>query len=112
MAEMLVGLELLHYRTPNLQYELFYWVRQSKNATAEVDYILPYNMQVMPLEVKAGIQGGMKSLWDFMRDKQLFQAFRCSLENFGEFDYIDERADKAVRHVRIHPLYAIHSLKF
>ena len=115
MAEMLAGLELLHYRSPNLKYELFYWVRQSKNATAEVDYILPYNMQVMPFEVKAGVQGGMKSLWDFMRDKQLFQAFRCSLENFGEFDYIDEKDEKnknAVRHVRIYPLYAIHSIKF
>jgi len=49
----------------------------------------------------------MKSLWDFMRDKGLSQAIRCSLENFGEFDYIDEKAAGAIRHVRIFPLYAI-----
>ena len=114
MAEMLAGLEILHYRSPHLTYELFYWTRQAKNATAEVDYILPYNMQVLPLEVKAGVQGGMKSLWDFMRKKELYQAIRCSLENFGEFDYIDEKDEKnknAIRHVRILPLYAINTIK-
>ena len=107
MAEMLAGLELLHYRTPNLRHELFYWQRQAKNATAEVDYVLPNETNILPFEVKAGVQGGMKSLWDYMRERKLSQAIRCSLENFGEFDYIDDRADGAVRHIRIFPLYAI-----
>ena len=107
MAEMLAGLELLHYCTPNLQHELFYWQRQAKNATAEVDYVLPNETHILPFEVKAGIQGGMKSLWDYMRERKLSQAIRCSLENFGEFDYIDDKANNAVRHVSIFPLYAI-----
>lgn len=107
MAEMLAGLELLHYRTPNLNQELFYWLRQVKNATAEVDYILSRKAQLLPFEVKAGVQGGMRSLWDYMRERKLSQAIRCSLENFGEFDYTDDKADGAVRHVRIIPLYAI-----
>ena len=111
MAEMLAGLELLHYLSPNLHHELFYWVRQAKNSTAEVDYVLPRDMQVLPFEVKAGVQGGMKSLWDFMRDKGLTQAVRCSLENFGEFDYIDTKAENTVRHVTIIPLYAVSQLK-
>ena len=29
MAEMQAGLELLHYRTPNLRHELFYWQQQA-----------------------------------------------------------------------------------
>ena len=107
MAEMLAGLELLHNLTPNLRHDLFYWQRQAKNATAEVDYVLPAATHILPFEVKAGVQGGMKSLWDYMRERKLSQAIRCSLENFGEFDYIDNRADGAVRHVRIFPLYAI-----
>ena len=111
MAEMLAGLELLHYLSPNLHHELFYWVRQAKNSTAEVDYILPHNMEVLPVEVKAGVQGGMKSLWDFMREKKLSQAVRCSLENFGQFDYVDPKADNTVRHVTIVPLYAISQMK-
>ncbi len=107
MAEMLAGLELLHHLSPNLHHDLYYWVRQAKNATAEIDYLLSQNMQVLPFEVKAGVQGGMKSLWDFMREKKLIQAIRCSLENFGEFDYIDPKANNATRHVRIIPLYAL-----
>ena len=107
MAEMMAGLELLHYLTPNLHHDLYYWVRQAKNATAEIDYLLSRNMKVLPFEVKAGVQGGMKSLWDFMREKKLDQAVRCSLENFGKFDYIDAEAESAVRHVEVYPLYAL-----
>ena len=107
MAEMLAGLELLHYLTPNLHHDLYYWVRQAKNATAEIDYLLSRDMKVLPFEVKAGVQGGMKSLWDFMREKKLEQAVRCSLENFGKFDYADAEAEGAVRHVDIYPLYAL-----
>lgn len=107
IAEMLAGLELLHYRTPNLKHELYYWLRQAKNSTAEVDYLLSKDMKVMPFEVKAGVQGGMKSLWSFMHEKKLTEAIRCSLENFGQFDYIDEKDDNAVRHVTVYPLYAI-----
>lgn len=107
MAEMLAGLELLHYLTPNLHHDLYYWVRQAKNATAEIDYLLSRNMKVLPFEVKAGVQGGMKSLWDFMREKKLDQAVRCSLENFGKFDYIDAEAEGVVRHVEVYPLYAL-----
>ncbi|MBP3285506.1 MAG: hypothetical protein J6M15_01000 [Prevotella sp.] len=73
-----------------------------------MDYVLPGKTNILPLEVKAGVQGGMKSLWEYMRERNLSQAIRCSLENFGEFDYTDDKADGAVRHVRILPLYAIH----
>ena len=107
MAEMLAGLELLHYLTPNLHHDLYYWVRQAKNSTAEIDYLLSRDLKVLPFEVKAGVQGGMRSLWDFMREKRLDRAIRCSLENFGKFDYIDADAEDAVRHVDICPLYAL-----
>lgn len=107
MAEMLAGLELLHYLTPNLHHDLYYWVRQAKNATAEIDYLLSRDMKVLPFEVKAGVQGGMKSLWEFMREKKLERAVRCSLENFGKFDYVDAEAEGAIRHVEVYPLYAL-----
>ena len=115
MAEMLAGLEYLHYLTPNLRHDLYYWVRQSRNSLAEVDYVLPINNGVVPMEVKAGVQGGMKSLWEFMREKGLSSAVRCSLENFGSFDYADAKSNDsarpAVRHVTICPLYALSQLK-
>ena len=107
LAEMLAGLELLHYLTPNLHHELYYWVRQAKNSTAEIDYLLSLDMKVLPFEVKAGVQGGMRSLWDFMREKKLTRAIRCSLENFGQFDYVDTEAEGLARHVEVYPLYAL-----
>ena len=107
VSEMLVGLEYLHYQTPNMRYELFYWVRQSKNSLAEIDYVIPFNSKVIPVEVKGEVQGGMKSLWEFMREKNLAYAVRCSLENFGKFEYVDSKADDAVRQVTICPIYSI-----
>ena len=49
----------------------------------------------------------MKSLWSFMRDKKLHYAIRCSMENFGEFDYVDNEDNGEVRYVRICPIYAV-----
>ena len=107
IAEMVVGLEMLHNMSPNIRHELYYWVRHAKNSQAEIDYIATYLQTVVPIEVKADTQGGMKSLWAFMRDKRLHYAIRCSMENFGKFDYVDNQANNEVRHVRICPMYAI-----
>lgn len=107
MAEIVAGLEMLHYMTPNIRHDMYYWLRMVKNSLAEVDYISSYKQKVFPIEVKAGTQGGMKSLWLFMQEKKLSNAIRCSLENFGAFEYIDSKDNNAVRHVQICPLYAI-----
>ena len=56
-------------------------------------------------------QGGMKSLWNMMREKNLSNAYRISLENLGQFDYHDSEAENAIRHVQICPLYAISQIK-
>lgn len=110
LAEQLAGLEMLHHMSPNIRHELYYWVRHSKNSQAEVDYISNYQQTVVPIEVKADKQGGMKSLWAFMREKKIHYAIRCSMENFGNFDYIDNEASE-IRHIRICPIYAISMLE-
>lgn len=109
LAEMVAGLEMLRYKLPNLRHELYYWVRLAKNSQAEVDYIEAKG-GVLPIEVKAGMKGGMKSLWIFMREKNLTSAIRCSLENFSRFDYVDTDASNAIRKVEICPLYALSNL--
>lgn len=106
LTEMIAGLELLRYRTPNMRHELFYWVRKAKNAQAEVDYLATYQSEVLPIEVKAGTQGGMKSLWQFMREKKLKNAIRASLENFDVFTYTDTE-EEAIRTVWVCPLFAL-----
>ena len=110
ITEMVAGLEIIKNMPSNLRHELYYWVREEKNSRSEVDYLEPFNARVLPIEVKAETQGGMKSLWTFMREKQLDYALRCSLENFGHFDYEDKLAQGAIRHVDIIPLYAIGQL--
>ncbi len=110
MAEQVVGLVLHRMSGPFMRDELFYWQRQARNSQAEIDYLIVNKGKILPCEVKAETQGGMKSLWNFMREKQLTEAVRCSLENFGEYDYVDNEADGARRHVKICPLYAISRL--
>lgn len=109
VAEMVAGLEMLRYKTPNIRHELYYWVRLAKNSQAEIDYVEAKG-GVLPIEVKAGTKGGMKSLWIFMREKRLTSAVRCSLENFNRFEYVDRKASDAIRKVEIYPLYAISNL--
>ena len=109
MAELIAGLELLNYLTPNIKHELYYWVKMSRNSQAEVDYITNYKTKVLPIEVKAGVQGGMKSLWAFMKEKELSIAVRCSLENFSVLNY-EDNSDNTTRIVQICPLYAISQL--
>lgn len=110
ISEMVAGLEILKNMPATMRHEMFYWTRLEKNSQAEVDYLEPFNGHILPIEIKAETQGGMKSLWSFMRSKSLDYAIRCSLENFGQFDYVDHEANDAIRHVDIIPLYAIRQM--
>lgn len=109
ITEMVAGLEILRYQEPVQRPRSYFWEKTSKSI-AEVDYLLARNSKVIPVEVKSGTQGGMKSLWMLMREKHLTDAFRISFENFGKFDYVDSEDDESVRHVNIVPLYAIKSI--
>lgn len=109
LTEMVAGLEIMRNKPCIQRQKMFYWEKKG-NSVAEIDYLDIHNLKVTPIEIKSGTQGGMKSLWIFMRDKHLTEAFRCSLENFGEFDYIDKEDGNAMRHVSILPLYAISRL--
>lgn len=101
MAEMFVGWELIKSANHRLKHTLFYWENLAKGASAEVDYVLPYNMQVLPIEVKSGTSGKMKSLRLFMESKGLSIAIRTSLENFTELSLSNDAK------ILIIPLYAI-----
>ena len=110
LVEMVAGLEILRNKPCVQRQRMFYW-EKSGNSIAEIDYLDIFNLKVTPIEIKSGTQGGMKSLWLFMREKHLTEAIRCSFENFGEFCYTDPQADNAVRHITIVPLYALENLQ-
>lgn len=110
LVKMVAGLELLRNKPCVQRQKMFYW-EKSGNSIAEIDYLDTFHLKVTPIEIKSGTQGGMKSLWQFMREKRLTEAIRCSFENFGEFTYTDPQADNAERHITIIPLYALENLR-
>ena len=99
ITEMVAGLELLKYNSPTQKHDLYYWQNLSRGAQAEVDYVIAKNMKVVPLEVKAGTSGSMRSMYQLMSDKKLDYGIRTSLENFGKINNID-----------IIPIYALSNL--
>ena len=66
VAEQFVGQELLAHRSPYERPELYYWHRKRKNSSAEVDYVTATAGRVIPVEVKAGKAGRMRSLAVFV----------------------------------------------
>jgi len=70
ICEQFVGQQLLYsgkyYEDP----QLFYWLRQRGSANAEVDYLLTQGTKIIPVEVKAGKSGSLKSLHVFVNEKQ------------------------------------------
>lgn len=69
IAEQFVGQELLAYHNPRQEGLLFYWQREKKGSDAEVDYLLALDNQIIPIEVKAGPHGKLKSLYSFIQEK-------------------------------------------
>jgi hypothetical protein len=78
MAEQLVG-QLLRTVTPAyIPPSLYYWQREKKGAEAEIDYIIQHENQVIPIEVKAGTTGTLKSLHQFIKEKKKTTAIRVN----------------------------------
>ena len=88
LAELLVGLELLKSADAFTDRSLFYWHREAANSTAEVDYLVQHNGAVLPIEVKAGRRGAMKSLHMLMAEKGIRLGLRTSQENLRIMDNI------------------------
>ncbi len=79
---------------------MFYWENLDRNATSEVEYVIAKNSMCLPIEVKAGISGKMKSLRLFMNKKDLAAGVRSSLENFGLLEVSDpEDSGQTVKRV-------------
>lgn len=61
MIEHLVGQELLTSQFGALS-SLNFWIREKPTSSAEVDYIWPFEGKLIPIEVKSGAEGKLKSL--------------------------------------------------
>lgn len=80
LCEQFVGQHLLYsgpsYKSP----ELHYWTREAKSSSAEVDYVIASGTRIVPVEVKAGSTGHLKSLHQFIKEKQINLAVRINID--------------------------------
>lgn len=77
IAEQIVGQLLRTINASYIEPELYYWLREGKNS-AEIDYIIQQGSRLIPIEVKAGSTGSLKSLHLFMGLKKLSLAVRIN----------------------------------
>ena len=65
MIEHIAGQELLA-RQYSALHGLNFWIREKNTAVAEVDYLYQYKGKLIPVEVKSGADGRLRSLHLFM----------------------------------------------
>lgn len=78
IAEQVVGQILRTIFPFYVDPSLYCWMRTTPNSNAEVDYIIQHKNQVIPIEVKAGKTGKLKSLHYFMSLKEFDLAIRVN----------------------------------
>ena len=68
-AEQFIGQHLAEMLEQRPNRELTYWLREGRSNNAEVDYVAEFGGRIVPIEVKAGRAGTLKSLHQFAAEK-------------------------------------------
>jgi predicted AAA+ superfamily ATPase len=106
IAEQVVGQILRTIESPYIEPALYCWHREESGSNAEIDYVIQHGNQVIPLEVKAGSTGSLKSLHLFMGLKQLPLAIRIN-------SALPSKTKVAVKNHQRHPThYTLLSIPF
>ena len=82
IAEQFAAQELLCYQDFYTQPSLYYWVREAKNSSAEVDYVIPCSSKALPIEIKSGKTGTFRSMHLFLQKATLPVGVKISLLPF------------------------------
>ena len=115
IAEQYVGQQLAALSGGEQPPELHYWLRHTRRGNAEVDYVISNGDWIVPVEVKAGRSGSLKSLLQFAYEKQpplavRFDANPASLQTVRHTIRAgDGTAPVTVRILSL-PLYAVDAL--
>ena len=75
IAEHIVGQEIVA-STHNILHTLQFWVRDKKQSNAEIDYLYNFDGQMIPVEVKSGKSGKLRSLLQFFELSKISVAVR------------------------------------
>jgi uncharacterized protein len=65
MSEQIAAQELVAGVLPPFS-ELNFWVRDKSQSQAEVDFVMPFHNKLIPIEVKSGKTGKLRSLHSFI----------------------------------------------
>jgi predicted AAA+ superfamily ATPase len=87
-AEQFVGQEILANRSGLSLYQLHYWDRGEAGAEAELDFLVECNQSVLPVEVKSGQQGSLRSLHAYIQDVCPNMALVLSQRNAAQLQSI------------------------
>jgi len=97
LAEQWVGQALLHSLDPHEHPFLHYWAREKSSNAAEVDYVIAGNGKVIPIEVKAGKSGSLKSLHLFLKEKNSDFAVRFNADKPSLLKDTHQLPDQSVK---------------
>lgn len=115
LAEQFAAQELLAMSPSYAEPQLFYWVREEKNANAEVDFLFQFANCVYPVEVKAGKTGTLKSMHVYLFEKNLTTGirFNADIPSMSEFKTTagtnGKKSEISIRLLSL-PLYMISQL--
>lgn len=80
LAEQFIGQELLCQAPCFVENTIFYWMREQRNSEAEIDYLIQSGNRILPVEVKSGTTGTLKSLQVFVTERKLSKAIRFNAD--------------------------------
>jgi predicted AAA+ superfamily ATPase len=101
ICESIVAQQLLSLTPSNETPELYYWLREAKSSSAEVDFLLAKEDKILPIEVKKGSRQSFKSLKIYMEEKNNPMGFVVSSDPF------EIKKDHLVKV----PFYLLHRIK-
>ncbi len=109
ICEQFIGQHLLHNVPSYQQPELYCWMRQKAGTSSEVDYVIQHGTRIIPVEVKAGVTGRLKSLHVFVLEKQRDFALRFNADTPSVVDTVTTVASRESRPFRLLslPLYMV-----
>jgi predicted AAA+ superfamily ATPase len=108
IAEQVVG-QALQTLTHARQYKFSYWFREMRNSTAEIDFLISFKSRLIPVEVKSGKAGKLKSLHLMMAESTVPAAVRFYS---GKLNILDlQRPDGSTYKLLSLPFYLVYRLE-
>ncbi len=83
VAEQFAGQEFVAYQKAEIKPNLYYWAREAKNSNAEIDYLFSKDSKLIPVEIKSGKKGTLKSLLIFIEKFKTKKALKISQAKFS-----------------------------